>query len=62
MNRSAQPDSKEGLFDPALASQIIGSLAVGVIVWADDGAIVSANRAALTMIGESRAPQYGTPQ
>ena len=62
MNRSAQPDLNAGAFDPALAAQIIESLAVGVIVWADDGSIVSANQSALTMIGESSAPQYGTPQ
>ena len=51
MNPSPKPDFDGHDFDPALAVRIVESLASGIIVWADDGSIVSANQAALTMIG-----------
>ena len=51
MNPSSKPDFDGHAFDPTLAVRIIESLATGIIVWADDGLIVSANQAALTMIG-----------
>jgi signal transduction histidine kinase len=57
MDPSPEPDSDDRAFDPALAVRIIESLAIGVIVWASDGSIVSANRLALTMIGASCQPE-----
>ena len=57
MNLSVKPSLEGRAFDPALAARIVDSIAVGVIVWADDRSIVSANPAALNMIGAS--PQHG---
>jgi len=58
MNLSAKPDFERRAFDPALAGRVIESIAVGVIVWASDRSIVSANQAALTMLGASA--QHGS--
>jgi signal transduction histidine kinase len=60
MNLSAKPDFERRAFDPALAGRGIESIGVGVIIWASDRSIVSANQAALTMIGTS-ARHDGTP-
>lgn len=60
MNLSARSGLGGRAFDPALAARIIDSIAVGVILWADDRSIVSANPAALNMIGAS-SQHGGTP-
>jgi signal transduction histidine kinase len=60
MDHSPEPDLDDRAFDPALAVRIIESLAIGVIVWANDGSIVSANQAALTLIG-ARGRSDDTP-
>jgi signal transduction histidine kinase len=44
-------------FDPSLAKRIIESLSIGVLIWASDGSIVSANQAALALIGGSKSPE-----